>query len=211
MNVYDLQPDGREERQWVLFYTKHKLAMPRLYKDCAAFFDAHPRIAVDRNTDSTPRGSSAKLADYSDLSHDRHPVFSDRAKQIFAPHLQGLGRWIELEYDEAPYWLFFVTHIVDALNEEKSEILRFSDGKRVMRIASYAFKPEAVANQFLFTLPQQPGGDRLVTDAFIDLVRQHRLTGFWFQRLWCSDTGPEPSGVKDWLKPRITGLEPQTV
>jgi hypothetical protein len=207
MNVYDLQPDSSVEKQWVLFYTKNKLVAPRTFEECVPFFEAHPRIAIDRNTDSTPRGSKSKLADFSDLNYDRHPVFSERAKRIFEPPLQGLGRWIALDYDEAPYWLFFITNIVDALDEEKSEIARFKSSGRVMGIDSYAFKPEIVKDQFLFTLPQQPGSDRLVTDRFIDLVHEHKLTGFMFQRLWSSDKGPEPSGVKDWLKPRITGLE----
>jgi hypothetical protein len=42
----------------------------------------------------------------------------------------------------------------------------------------------------------------------VDIVREHQLTGFSFLRLWNSEAGPEPlEGVKDWLKPRVTGLE----
>jgi hypothetical protein len=173
-----------------------------------AFFDAHPRIEIDRNTDSTPRGSKARFGDFSNLSHDSYPVLSSRAKQVFEPHLKDLGRWVELISDEATYWLFVITNVVDALDVPKSKIAYFpSTPGKVMGIDSYAFKPEAVQDQFLFTLPYQPRRDRLVTDRFVDVVRQHRLTAFQFELLWSSDKGPTPTGLKDWEKPRITGLE----
>jgi hypothetical protein len=210
MNIYQLQPSSDDNPKWVRFYTKHGLALPMLSHEHEAFFDAHPRIEIDRNTDSTPRGSQARFGDFSNVSHDTYPVFSDHARNIFAPHLEGLGRWVELISDEATYWLFVVTNVVDALDESKSKILYFTDDrKKVMRVASYAFKPEVVQDQFLFTLPYQPRRDRLVGDRFVDVVRKHRLTAFQFELLWSSETGPTPLGLKDWEKPRITGLEQQ--
>ena len=208
MNVYDLQPDSAE-RKWVRFFTANNLAMPSNPWEEEAFFDAHSRIPIDRNTDSTPRGSKAKLADYSNVNHNVHPVFSVRAKRLLEQHLEGAGRWIELVYDEAPYWLFFITNVVDALDESKSEIAYFTNSTKVLGIDSYAFITAKVQGQFLFTLPQRIRANRLVTDAFIDLVHEHRLTGFMFQRLWSSDSGPVSSDLKDWEKPRITGLEPR--
>ena len=76
---------------------------------------------------------------YSNLSHDVHPVFSERAKRLLERRLEGLGRWIELVYDEAPYWLFFITNVVDALDESKSEIAYFTNSTKVLGIDSYAF------------------------------------------------------------------------
>jgi hypothetical protein len=204
MEIYDMHAES--DRKWVWFFTKNNLALPPHPWEEEAFFNAHPKIAIDRNTEATPRGSSAKLADYSDLNYNGYPIFSERARRIFGPHIDGLGRWIELEYDEAPYWLFWITNVVDALDGEQSELKRFADGK-VMRIVSYAFKPAEVRDQWLFTLPQRRGSNRLVTQRFIDLVHQHQLTGFLFQRLWSSETGPVSSKLKDWEKPRITGLE----
>jgi hypothetical protein len=206
MNVYDMKADG-SGTQWVWLYTRHNLALPSQSAQESAFFDAHPRIEVERS-EYTPRGSKAKLPDCSNLSHDVHPVFSQRAKDLLADRLLGLGRWVELGFDEAPYWLFHVTNVVDALDEPNSEVVYFTDEpKKVLRIAQYIFRPEKVQGQFLFTLPQRPGSNRLVTDEFVDLVREHRLTGFSFEFLWSSETGPRPLGLKDWEKPRFTGLE----
>jgi hypothetical protein len=210
VNVYDMDMD-KEEKKWVSFYTKHNLAMPSSAAERPAFFDAHPRIEIDRS-DYTPRGSKAKLADYSNVNHNVHPVFSQRAKDILSDRLHGLGRWIELVSDEAPYWLFYVTNVVDALDEPASKVIYFDDDvpNKVLRIAQHVFRPERVQGQFLFTLPQKKGYHRLVTDDFINVVREHRLTGFRFEFLWSSETGPRPLGLKDWEKPRLTGLESVT-
>jgi hypothetical protein len=209
MNVYDMSSDGRKEDEWVIFYTKNDLAFPVNSSDLDVFFSVHKKIPIDRNTEFTPRRSKAKFGDFSNVNHNVHPVFSDRAKRIFSQHLEGLGRWIELESDEAHYWLFYITNVVDALDVAKSEIAYFSNSTKVMGIDSFAFVPEIIKDQFLFTLPQRPGSHCLVTDRFVDVVHEHQLTGFMFQRLWSSEKGPEPSGLKDWLKPRITGLEPR--
>jgi hypothetical protein len=211
MKVYKLSAEGKAEPpKWVWFFTKQKgLPWPRAFEDARAFFIEHQRIEIVRNDESAPQQAHTRFGDCSNIDYDgRYPLFSERARDIFEPKLDGLGRWIELTFDEAKYWLFFTTNVVDALDETKSELIYFKSSGRLMEIAAYAFKPEAVKDQFLFTLKQQPGRDVLVTDAFVEVVRKHRLTGFMFLRLWSSESGPEPSDVKDWLKPRFTGLEP---
>ena len=191
MVVYDMKPqaDGR----WVWLFAKNGLALPANSVDEPSFFNAHPKIEVERNPETSPAHGAAKLADLTNLNYQVHLVFSQRAREILGPHLAGLGLWIELVFDEAPYWLFWITNVVDALDELRSEIKRFPDGG-VMRIARYAFRPENVAGQWLFTLPQRPGSNRLVTQALVDLAKKHQLTGFEFQPLWSSDAAqPVPA------------------
>jgi hypothetical protein len=207
MNVYHMHPDYRQEK-WVSFTTKEGQGLPLNPWDDAAFFDAHPRIEIKRDSELAPRGAKLVLPDYSQLGA-RHPVFSINAKRVLLPHLEGLGEWIELIFEGATYWLFFITNTVDALDEDKSEIKRFASSGRIMAIDTFVFRAETLRDQFLCRLKTLPGAHCIVTDNFVDVVRQHGLTGFLFQRLWSSDKGPEPSSVKDWLKPRITGLEPR--
>jgi hypothetical protein len=206
MNIYKLTPDGTgSANKWVRFYAKKGTAIPLRYADMPAFFDVHPRIEVERGEYSRNK-KTCLLADCSSVS-SLGPVFSDRAKKNFEPSLEGLGRWIELVFDEAPYWLFFNTNVADVLEPQKCEFKYFRDGG-LMEIIQYAFNENAVKNQFLFSLSQQPGRENLVTDAFVNVVRENKLTGFWFLPLWNSETGPaQLEDVKDWLKPRITGLE----
>ena len=191
MNVYGMGIEsGESGERWVRFYTRNKLALPGIASEEPDFFAAHPRIAVMRNNKNIPRGIKQKLGDYSNLSHDVHPVFSERAKRLLAPHLQGLGEWIELTSEHDPtYWLFYITNVVDALDVANSKLIYFpSTPGKVMAIDGYEFKPEAVRDQWLFTLPQRPGCNRCVTDRFVDLVRQHGLTGFEFTLLWSDES-----------------------
>lgn len=204
MNVYQMNADGT--KSWVRFFTVDGPVVPDGDAECRAFFDARPRIRIDRNTDSTPRGSKAKLGDFSNLGHGPEPCFSERAKQLLGPHIDGLGQWLALECDEAPYWLFNVTHTVDALDEANSELIHFSDG-RVMRIAQFVFHPEKLRGELLFQVSQCLGTPNLVTQDFVDLVHKHGLTGFSFRLLWSEENGAVSSKLKDWERPRITGLE----
>lgn len=165
-----------------------------------------PRIRIDRNTEKSPRRSSAILADYSCLDTGSQPCFGERSKRALCRQLDASGQWLALECAEAPYWLFNVTHSVDALDESKSELIRFDDG-RIMRIAQFAFQPERLRGQLIFQLPQRPGAPNLVTQDFVDLVHEHGLTGFSFRLLWSEENGPVSSKLKDWERPRITGLE----
>jgi hypothetical protein len=194
MNVYNMQSDSSDAGdKWVRFFTRHSLALPDLVTDEPAFFASHPRIEVMRNNENIPRGMKRELGDYSNLSYDVHPVFSERARRLLAPHLQGLGQWIELASEHDPtYWLFYITNVVDALNVEKSEVVYFpSTPGKVMAIDRYSFYPEAVGNQMLFTLPQRPGSNRCVTDRFVDIVRANALTGFEFKLLWTDEVDSE--------------------
>ena len=206
MNVYQLNADSTGT--WVRFFTVQGPVVPDNDLDCKAFFDLQPRIRVDRNTESTPLGSKAKLGDFSNLGYGPEPCFSARAKKVLGPHIDGLGQWLALECIEAPYWLFNVTQTVDALDEATSELIRFDDG-RVMRIAQFTFHPEKLLGQLLFHLPQRHGVPNLVTQDFVDLVHEHGLTGFSFRLVWSEEFGAVSSKLKDWERPRITGLEPR--
>jgi hypothetical protein len=189
MNIYDMHGEsGESAGTWVRFYTRHKLGFPRLAVEERAFFAKHQRIEVMRNNENLPRGTKRQLGDYSNVNNNIHPVFSVRAKQLLAPHLEGLGQWIELVSENDPvYWLFYITNIVDALDVQKSGLAYFkSTPGKVMDIDSYVFKPEAVVDQMLFTLPQRPGSNRCVTDRFVEIVKANGLTGFEFKPLWSS-------------------------
>ncbi len=207
MNVYDVSDDSEPEGQWVKLQGANGLRTFMSYAERAAFFAAHPRIAVERHCEASPKGSKAKLADMTRLDAFRLPVLSERAKAVFEPHLQGLGQWIPLDFDEAPYWLFWLTAVHDVLDAERSDVRYFRDGRRVMRIAKPVFRPAALETLFMWQVLQEPGSFTCVTDSALALVREHRLTGFCFELLWSSNHGPLPDGLKNWERPRLTGLE----
>lgn len=207
MNVYHLHDQNEPEGQWVKFQTSNGLKTLMSSAGHASFFAANPRIAVERHEEYSPKGSKARLADMTRVGALPYPVFSERARAVFGPHLEGLGQWVPLDFDEAPYWLFWLTDTRDVLDVAASGIRYFSDGSGILEIEQPTFRAEAVEGLFMWKLPQRPGSLICVTDTALDLVREHRLTGFWFELLWSSEHGARPGNMKDWLKPRLTGLE----
>jgi hypothetical protein len=211
MKVYKLSIESPENGpKWVLFQDRKELLLPLTYEETGEYLKNAPaKFPVERLKGSTPKKSNARFGDFSNVGHRGYPIFSERAKKLFEPHFEGRGIWLELDTGEAPYWLFYCTNIVDVLDSDSCKFKRFDDGD-LMRIVTYAFKPDLVKDQFIFSVTQEPGKSTYVTDAFVKVVRDNQLTGFSFLRLWSSDTGPEPlEGVKEWLKPRMTGLEPE--
>ena len=80
-----------------------------------------------------------------------------------------------------------------------------------MRIAQFGFHPKPLVGQLIFKVPQRAGMYNFVTQDFVDLVHKHRLTGFSFRLLWSEENVAVSSKLKDWERPRITGLESRQV
>lgn len=184
MRVYEL--DAESGRKWVWFFTAEGPVVPMTYGEIVEFFKQQPRIRIDRNIETTPKTSKATLADYSNLDYTPTPVFSERAKTVLGPHIDGLGQWLKLECDEATYWLYNITNVSDSLDENRSELARYRSGG-VMSIDKYVFHPERLRGQLMFTPSQRPSAHNLVTDEFVKLVQQHKLTGFNFKLLWSDE------------------------
>lgn len=206
MKIYEFKASSDDK--WIWFFTIDGPTTPLYFGDTQAFFESKPHIRIGRNTEKSPRSSSSILADCSCLDSGSQPCFSARAKTVLGPHIDGLGQWLRLECDEASYWLFNVTNTIDALDEHKSEVARFHDG-RIMDIDSFVFKPERCTGHVLFHVRNTPGAPNLVTQDFVDLVHEHGLTGFSFRLVWSEEGGAVSSKLKDWERPRITGLEPR--
>jgi hypothetical protein len=205
MKIYKLNADS--SGKWVWFFTSGSVMTPE-YQESQTFFAAQSHVRIIRNNENVEKGQKRKLADITNVNYDPYPCFSQRAKDILGPHIDPLGQWLPLECEEAPYWLFNVTNVVDALEVEKSKLAYFRDGG-VMAIDEFAFHPDQIKDQLLFKTPQCSGANNLVTQDFVDLVYQHQLTGFVFKLLWSSEAGPVSSNLKDYERLRITGLEPR--
>lgn len=108
------------------------------------------------------------------------PVFSERAVKLLEPLLKGDGELLPLSCNEGNYVAFNVTRVVDALNAEQSDLVRFSDGK-IMDIRRYVFDRDKLTNGDLFKIPQTPQGKVFVTDKFKEAVQEAGLTGYVFE------------------------------
>jgi hypothetical protein len=139
---------------------------------------------------TTPGNLTKPLGDRAGIDFKSDPmVLSRRALNVLLPHIGSFGQALPLGFDDAEYFLFNVTNIVDALDEAACEVWRFPSSGRIGQIIHYSFRPDAVRDQLMFKIPQQPKGFAFVTDRFVELVERAGLTGFAFERLW-SDAAP---------------------
>jgi hypothetical protein len=109
------------------------------------------------------------------------PVFSGRAIDALVDLLVEHGELLPLAVVNGRYFVFNATRTVDALDEERSSIVRFSTG-RIMRVEKYAFS-EHVPLCPIFRIPQLRA-KVFVTDPFVERATDSALTGFDFTLVW---------------------------
>ena len=109
-------------------------------------------------------------------------VFSKRAIEVLKNLLEPNGEILPLICDEDELYAFNLTNIIDALDHEISDIIRFRDG-RIMRIENIIFKgnmKNEIENHPIFKLPETRLGDPFVNEEFKKRVEQENLVGFEF-------------------------------
>jgi hypothetical protein len=84
------------------------------------------------------------------------------------------------------YFLFNVTRVIDALDESKSDIVRFQGKSKILDIESHYFCEEKLARTAIFKIPQIVTMDVFVTDLFVERVQTEGLKGFRFPLVWHS-------------------------
>jgi hypothetical protein len=97
-----------------------------------------------------------------------------------------------LRSEDGEFYLWNVTNVVDALNEEASSTIRFSSG-RLMMVEKWAFRIDAAKDQVAFKIPQLRRAFTFMTDQFMRRVREERLVGFDPELLWVSEGSSTPA------------------
>jgi hypothetical protein len=108
------------------------------------------------------------------------PVFSTRAFKLLSDFLVPFGEFLPVDCNDDEYFIYNVTKIVDALDEEKSTIKRFKSSGRIMEITNYEFESILLKNVPIFKIPQTSLMDVFVTESFVEQIRKHELIGFSF-------------------------------
>lgn len=121
-------------------------------------------------------------------------VVRPKALKLLRPTLEPYGEFLPLRSDE-PISLFNVTNVVDALDEERSRIVRF-DGGGIMIIESLVLRPDAIGDAEIFKLPERADGVRVssiyLRETIVRRIGELGLKGIAFDMVW-SD---EPVGQK---------------
>lgn len=113
------------------------------------------------------------------------PVFSERALDALLDLLVENGEILPLDCCGEKYFAYNTTRRLDALDEERSILVRFDTG-RIMDVRAYEFFPERLGTAAVFRLPQLRARS-FVTDAFARRIDDAGLTGFGLRQVWSSE------------------------
>lgn len=116
------------------------------------------------------------------------PILKLPAVTALENTLAPYGQLLPLRGEQA--WLFNVTRVLDALDEQRSDIVRFDDGE-ILTVERYEFIRSVLAGHGIFKLPGR-SSPVFVTPDFIETVRQSRLRGVSFERVWSDAPSPSP-------------------
>lgn len=104
-------------------------------------------------------------------------VMRPRAVEAMEP-LLACGELLELNCAEEVY-VFRPSSPIDVLNEERSELLRFSSG-RIMEITKHAFTQPRPPGAHVFKLAQFDRGPVFFSTEFVERARHQSLSGLDF-------------------------------
>jgi hypothetical protein len=135
-------------------------------------------FSVDYEDDSI----SLSRGDFPSLALPHIPVFSARAAEVLRPLLTSSGELLPIKCEDEEYLAFNVTVLVDALNVNASDILRFPSG-RIMDVKTYIIDAERLNSCAIFKLPETALMDVFVSDEFLKLVDDAKLHGFSFRQV----------------------------
>jgi uncharacterized protein DUF1629 len=113
-------------------------------------------------------------------------VLRRRAVEALEPMLRAYGELLPLICEDADLLLYNPTHFRDALDEARSNVARFDDG-RLVHVWTYVLHREAVANAVIFRLPNLTPSPILVGQPFVDRWKAAGLRGLNFKKIWSSD------------------------
>ena len=177
--MYRLQPE-REGFRWLTMAQEPDLGLLAVLQGLpAAGHWTTPSVAT---LEMDFEGRTLPLPDFPVFA--TAAAFSRRAVDVLLDLLIEGGEILPLACEEGDFFVYNVTRVLDALDEDASELRRFGrDGRsRVKRIVRHVFVPERVTAS-IFRIPQKPL--RIyVTQRFVDRVEGAGLTGFSFRHVW---------------------------
>lgn len=172
------EPVVAEGFQWVL---------PIAEGDFEVFgsFDGSPRasdwVPVPMRLLRVDEGRRLEESDFPWLGSDAL-VLGERAEKAIGPLIAHDGELLPLACDEASLWALNVRRVVDALDVDRSSVVRLSSG-RIMTVREHVFHPVSLDGVSVFKLPELPGST-YVTESFRDAIDEAGLRGLDFNLVW---------------------------
>ncbi len=112
-------------------------------------------------------------------------IFKECVVESMRLFLENFGEFLPLENDECTLYLFNPFCMIDVLDQEKSKIQRFKDG-RVMIILQYCFLKDKIQDTHVFKIPNLRTSPTFVSDNFVKLWTEYNFRGIEFEKIWQS-------------------------
>jgi hypothetical protein len=109
-------------------------------------------------------------------------AFTQKALDALEDLLEPNGVILPLQMSGGSVFVYMVTHKVDALDEDRCEITRFSTG-RIMDVQRFAFHAGSITGAPIFKVLQLRSRV-FVTEMFAERVNELGLTGFVLNQVW---------------------------
>jgi hypothetical protein len=110
-------------------------------------------------------------------------IFRRHALGALEALLLSYGELLPVACSEPNLVIFNATRVLDALDEQASGTLRFTDG-RIMRVTRHVFRPEVVAGVDVFKIPNLRVSPTYVSDRFVERAKSAGLRGLSFDKVW---------------------------
>lgn len=164
-NAIGLKP---EDRNLISIRTVYARILPTWKPIEVVEFDDNPGV----------EGDFPSLTNYNQL-----PVMSHKAWQALEPVIGSCCEPLPLRHPSgSSLYLVHFTESTDALDVEKSELKRYTDGG-IMRVVRYALKSETIRGRHAVKLPKESGGEVLVDEEFRKAVEANKLLGLEFKEV----------------------------
>ena len=124
--------------------------------------------------------------------HGHHAfIFKPRAVAALGPLLRANGELLPVQCEGENLLIYNPTQVLDALDEEASELVRFPSTGRIAMIKRYAFRPDVIRDVDIFKIPNVRNSAMFVGQRFVDMWKSAGLVGLEFNEVW-----PEPPARK---------------
>ena len=110
-------------------------------------------------------------------------ILRQDAAALVAPALSEWGELLPLACSEAPLLVYNPTHVVDALDEEASDLDRFSSG-RIMMITRYVFRSDRIGSSTVFKIPELRSSPTFFTEPLKRDWTAAGIRGVHFRLVW---------------------------
>lgn len=113
------------------------------------------------------------------------PVFQEHVYEAMRDIWDAHGQILPLRCEGQTLWAFNVLTTLEALDEQRSEVVYFIGGNKIMDVESYAFDQRVIGDTAIFLDPRL-GLPIFVTDRFMNRIEEHGFTGIAPKLIWAS-------------------------